>query len=72
MTKSYASRRIPGQRDRSGTERDSCPDMSYFVVPRDVSTGVSSVAMSHDHGPNPENLRDRDRNPDIVLGQPYP
>ena len=30
--------KITGQRDRPGTDRDSCPEMSGFFVPRDLST----------------------------------
>ena len=32
---------IPGKRDRLGTERDSCPEISGFGVPRDFSTGTA-------------------------------
>ena len=35
-----ASRRILGHRDRPGTERDPCPEMPGFVVPRDFSSGT--------------------------------
>ena len=38
--KLFASHKIPGQLDRTETDRDSCPEMSGFVVPLDFSTGT--------------------------------
>ena len=61
-----ASRRIPGQRDRPGTERYSCPEMPGFVVPRDFSSAElfpgpdCPVAFSPGPAANPGDLRDRD------------
>ena len=36
----FALHRIPGQGERPWTDRDSCPEMSGFVVPRDFSIGT--------------------------------
>ena len=46
-----AARWIPRQWERTGTERDSYPEMPGFVVPQDFSSGLGD-------------LRDRDRDPE--------
>ena len=55
---------ITGQRDLPGTERDYCPDMPEFVVPREFSNDCP-VAMC------PANPRDWDRDWDPVAPRDY-